>query len=111
MFSWRSVTLGIRQSADWNVVKEASESEDNREKLVELYITIASKYVWMSITKIRVKSNNIQCFSCESDIEANNECISGLIVCPFCHAENPVTFNNSLIREELMHIQTKDDSI
>ena len=59
----------------------------------------------MSITKIRVK------VSCESDIEESDECVSALIVCPVCHAENPVTFNNSLIREEHMHIQTKDESI
>lgn len=102
---------GIRQSVDWDVVSETSESDASRERLVEVYITIASKYVWMSITKIRPKLNTIECFSCNATIEKNDESVVGLIVCQNCHADIPVTFNNSLIRDELMHVQTKDDSI
>lgn len=32
-------------------------------------------------------------------------------MCGVCHAENPVTFNNRVIREDLTHIQAKDDSM
>ena len=100
-----------KTSTEWSIISENTSNDDMRIRLVELYISIASKYVYMTITKL-CEQNDIQyCYSCMKEIDKQDQFESGLLLCHSCHAENPVTFNHGMNRDDVAYVNTKDDSV
>lgn len=91
--------------------KQLKSQNPRKAMLIERYIAVASRYANISIIKVYPRMLGIQqCCNCEEEIGPKNQCTSGLVVCPHCHVENTVTFNNSMNRDEMAMVQTKEDS-
>lgn len=99
-------------SQSWDLVKEESELEQIKTLLVARYVDIASKYAYIKIDRVMSPKHKGQlCYNCEEKIDSRDQCSSGFLACPKCHVENPINFNSSINREDMSHVQPKEDSI
>lgn len=102
----------LENNVRWNRTSEKTEYEQKKLELVSRYISLANMYVYLNVTRVVSNANGAQCcFSCMSEVYPSEVSLSGLIVCQHCYAENPVTFSNSLHKEDMTLVHTKDDSI